>query len=202
MDPVVESINRTSAGGPLTNASSVEFTVTFSEAVTGVAPFRLPTGPQRFGGCNCDPRYAGHRLSLHGQRHWYYGQRHAGTEHGEQRQHPRPGREPLQSAQPAFQAQQTYATAGGPYAVALGDLNDGDGIPDIAIADSGSKTVSVLLGNGNGTFQSQQTFATGDYVNSVAIGDVNGDEKNDKAYKLWPSLSRQVSGSRGFERGR
>ena len=42
-----------------------------------------------------------------------------------------------------------------------------------------SNTVSVLLGNGNGTFQAQQTFATGIDPFSVAIGDVNGDGKAD-----------------------
>ena len=43
-----------------------------------------------------------------------------------------------------------------------------------------SNTVSVLLGNGNGTFQTQQTFATWFAVqHSVAVGDVNGDGKAD-----------------------
>ena len=42
-----------------------------------------------------------------------------------------------------------------------------------------SNTVSVLLGNGNGTFQAQQTFATGISPGSVAVGDVNGDGKPD-----------------------
>ncbi len=190
MDPVVESINRTSAGGPLTNASSVEFTVTFSEAVTGVAPFDFRpvlSGSVAATVTQVAPVtgsvYTVSVTGITGNGTLGLNMVSSGSIHDL-------AGDPLQSAQPAFQAQQTYATAGGPYAVALGDLNDGDGIPDIAIADSGSKTVSVLLGNGNGTFQSQQTFATGDYVNSVAIGDVNGDEKNDKAYKLWPSLSR------------
>ena len=43
----------------------------------------------------------------------------------------------------------------------MGDVN-GDGIPDLVVANQDSDTVSVLLGNGNGTFQAQQTFATGD----------------------------------------
>ena len=44
--PYVESINRTSPAGPVTNASSVSYTVTFSEAVTGVdaTDFQLALG--------------------------------------------------------------------------------------------------------------------------------------------------------------
>ena len=34
----------------------------------------------------------------------------------------------------------------------MGDFN-GDGKLDLAVANYGSNTVSVLLGNGNGTFQ-------------------------------------------------
>ena len=43
IQPYVESINRTSPAGPVTNASTVSFTVTFSEAVMGVtaADFQL-----------------------------------------------------------------------------------------------------------------------------------------------------------------
>ena len=40
-------------------------------------------------------------------------------------------------------------------------------------------TVSVLLGNGNGTFQAKQTFGTGNKPNSVAVADFNGDGKSD-----------------------
>src|SRR2546426_8913697 len=36
-------------------------------------------------------------------------------------------------------------------------------------------TVSVLLGNGDGTFLAARTFAAGNYPSSVAVGDVNGD---------------------------
>lgn len=67
--------------------------------------------------------------------------------------------------------------------VAVADLN-GDGKPDIVAAhvcDNCSEgTVSILLGNGDGTFGSPVTYDSGGSVaTSVAIRDVNGDGKPD-----------------------
>ncbi len=62
--------------------------------------------------------------------------------------------------------------------MAVADVN-GDGKPDLVVANYGSNTVSVLLGNGNGTFQTQQTFATGSEPYSVAVASLNGDGKPD-----------------------
>jgi hypothetical protein len=67
-----------------------------------------------------------------------------------------------------FQAQTTYATGTDPRSVAIADLN-GDGKPDLVVADLGSNTVSVLLGNGDGTFQDRTTYATGNQPLPVAI---------------------------------
>ena len=47
-----------------------------------------------------------------------------------------------------------------PESVAVGDFN-GDGKSDLVTADETDNTVSVLLGNGNGTFQAKQSFGTG-----------------------------------------
>ena len=58
---------------------------------------------------------------------------------------------------------------------------NGDGIPDIVAANTnpsgyGDRTVSVLLGNGDGTFGAAQSYAAGQgSAYSVALGDFNGD---------------------------
>ena len=44
----------------------------------------------------------------------------------------------------SFQARLEYATGRGPWAVAIGDLN-GDSRPDLATANFGANTVSVLI---------------------------------------------------------
>ncbi len=82
----------------------------------------------------------------------------------------------------SFQPPTTYAVGAGPISVTAADVN-GDGNPDLIIINSfnnaGGNSISVLLGNGNGTFQAQTTFATGSEPDSVAVGDVNGDGKPD-----------------------
>ncbi len=71
-----------------------------------------------------------------------------------------------------------FTTGASPRSVATGDLN-GDGAPDMVVADSAANTVSVLLGNGVGGFGAKTDFATGSGPCSVAIADVNGDGKFD-----------------------
>jgi hypothetical protein len=63
-------------------------------------------------------------------------------------------------------------------AMAVGDFN-GDGKLDLVTANNGNKTVSVLLGNGNGTFETAVSYTVGSSPNSVAVGDFNGDGKLD-----------------------
>jgi len=73
-----------------------------------------------------------------------------------------------------------YATGSAPFSVAIGDFN-GDGKPDLAVANHGDNTASILLGNGDGTFGPATNFAAGSTPISVAIGDLNGDGKPDLA---------------------
>jgi hypothetical protein len=59
--------------------------------------------------------------------------------------------------------------------IAVGDFN-GDGNADLAIANQGSHSVSILLGNGTGGFSAPVTFGTGGTSpTAVAVGDFDGD---------------------------
>jgi hypothetical protein len=82
-----------------------------------------------------------------------------------------------------FQTAVTYNTgAAVAVSVAIGDVN-GDGIPDLVIANQCMLTgqtctgaASVLLGNGGGTFKTPVIYGTGGVdANWVSIKDVNGD---------------------------
>src|SRR5205823_6571764 len=71
-----------------------------------------------------------------------------------------------------------YAAGTTPRSVAVGDLN-GDGKPDLAVANNGSNNLSILLGNGNGTFQTAVNYGAGSGPEAVAVGDFNRDGKAD-----------------------
>lgn len=76
-----------------------------------------------------------------------------------------------------------YATGSEPGAVAVADLNH-DGKLDIVAANFGQfagNTVSVLLGNGDGTFKPQVQYTTSAGPLSVIVADLNGDGKLDLA---------------------
>jgi hypothetical protein len=63
-----------------------------------------------------------------------------------------------------------------PTSVVVGDFN-GDGKPDIAVANAGSNTVSVLLGNGKGGFTPApgSPIAVGSYPYALAVGRFTAD---------------------------
>ena len=73
------------------------------------------------------------------------------------------------------------ATGTGPYSVSIGNFNSGDGIPDLAVANNGSNTVSVLLGSGGAAFPTKADYPTGHNPRSVAMGYFDGDGNPDLA---------------------
>ena len=79
-----------------------------------------------------------------------------------------------------FQAAVSYDSGGQyAYAIAVADVN-GDGKPDLLVANWSSSSVGVLLGNGDGSFQAAVTYDSGGQrTASIAVADVNGDGKLD-----------------------
>jgi FG-GAP-like repeat len=78
----------------------------------------------------------------------------------------------------SFSPATTYTVGSSPAEDRVADLA-GNGIEDIVVENSASNTVSVLMGNGDGTFKAAVGYSTGVNPWSLEIGDVNGDGKLD-----------------------
>ena len=97
----------------------------------------------------------------------------------------------------AFVAKVDFGTGTDPYDIAIGDL-DADGQPDLAVANYGSNTVSVLLNtstSGSVSFTAKVDFGTGNNPISVTIGDLDGDGKPDLAVANYGSNTVSVRGN-------
>src|SRR5262249_47509979 len=87
------------------------------------------------------------------------------------------------SSAPAFASKRTFASGNGPVSLAGGDVN-GDGRPDVGVANPKEETVALLLnttapGAPTPTFASKATWNVANRPQSVAIIDVNSDGKPD-----------------------
>jgi len=80
---------------------------------------------------------------------------------------------------PSFPAASPIKEGNRPVSVAVADL-DGDGIPDVVSADSGTFTeeggISVLLGNGDGSFQAAVDIPAEHQPYFIAVADLDGDD--------------------------
>jgi hypothetical protein len=99
----------------------------------------------------------------------------------------------------SFAPKVDVGTSSNPYSVSIGDV-DGDGKPDLAVANRSSNTVSVLRNTsmaGTVSFAAKLDVGTGLAPQLVAIGDVDGDGKPDLAVanrgSNTVSVLRQVS---------
>jgi len=86
-----------------------------------------------------------------------------------------------------------YAVGVSPGAVVTGDFNN-DGQLDLAVANTGSNNVSILIGNGDGTFQPAVNYSVGLDPVSIAIVDLNGDHNQDLAISFHGDVSSQHLG--------
>ncbi|MEG4345001.1 FG-GAP-like repeat-containing protein, partial [Microcoleus sp. A003_D6] len=89
-----------------------------------------------------------------------------------------------------------FATANLPTLVSIDDIN-GDGKPDLATANRGSASTSILLNTTTTlattpTFATKVDFTTGTTPVSVSIGDINGDDKPDLATANYGSTNTSI----------
>jgi hypothetical protein len=166
-DPTVSGIAQTDPA--TTNASTVDYIVAFSEAVTGVDTSQFVI----------DPSTAVQGASIAGvtaiDATHYTVTVNTGTGDGTlaldftgSNVHDLAGN-PMSGG--IFQTDQTISGVSGH--VTATDLN-GDGHPDL-VSETPSGALAVMIGNGDGTFQAPVTYAVGDNPNGISVGDLNGD---------------------------
>src|ERR1700752_1077751 len=100
---------------------------------------------------------------------------------------------PLRASATEFAAAKSYPVGTNPSGVVVADFN-GDGKPDIAVVNSGSNNVSILLGNADGTFQAAKNFDAGNSMNAIFAADFNGDGKQDLALFVPGSSTNSTNG--------
>ena len=73
-----------------------------------------------------------------------------------------------------------YASGTSPVSVIAADFN-GSGNSDLAVANQTANTVSILLGNGDGSFNTHVDYPAGTGPVAIVTADINGDGKPDLA---------------------
>lgn len=102
-----------------------------------------------------------------------------------------------------FQAKVDYPTGSDPRAVAVADVN-GDAKLDLVVGNFGAfpdtvATVSILLGNGNGTFGAKLDYTASPSagIEAIAVADVSGDGKPDVLVAASSAISVLLNNGNG-----
>lgn len=93
-----------------------------------------------------------------------------------------------------FNPKQDLSTGAGPYFNRNADI-DGDGKPDVVVANQSSNSISVIRNisvPGSASFAAKLDFATPSMPLGVAIGDIDGDGKPDLAVVTFTGQSVSV----------
>src|SRR6266850_2500803 len=91
----------------------------------------------------------------------------------------------------SMQARRDFPVGSVSINVALGDFN-GDGVADLAVTNYLAGTVSVLLGNGDGTYRPALSVPVGANPWAIAVGDFNSDHILDLAVTNYGSSTISV----------
>jgi hypothetical protein len=111
------------------------------------------------------------------------------------------GMVPSAAAAGLFSKPKLYPVGNFPIAVAIADFNH-DGKADLAVSNATDNTISVLLGNGDGTFKAAVAYPAGQgtSLGGIATGDFNGDGNIDIVAAV--SLTGPSGGSIAFLAGK
>jgi hypothetical protein len=91
----------------------------------------------------------------------------------------------------SFSSQTTYAAGNGTIDLAVGDV-DGDGHPDVVVANSVDQAVGVLRNVGDGTLEAPRAYPIGVDIVGIALADFDGDGRLDVATTSDSSTSGTV----------
>ena len=91
-----------------------------------------------------------------------------------------------------------YSVGTSPHGVAIGQFDTkNNAFLDLAVVNQGDNTVSILLGNGDGTFTRQLTdIPVGKGPVALVAGSFDSTSTTDNATRTWPSSTRPITPSR------